>query len=351
MTSPEHVFTATAPAPSLAEPRPALAALRALMIDRGGLGLVCTEFVRITKEALPRKHLQRQVVRDPRCPLSVQVMGNAAERMAEAAEIVADAGADVVDINLGCPMPRVVRKGVGAAMLKDVAMLERVLGMMRKATRGLLSAKIRAGFDDSANVLTIAKAIEASGVDFITVHPRRRSDFYQGVADWRIIASVKRALRIPVVGNGDVWYAADALRMQQETGCDAVMIGRPALRNPFIFRQIDELRRGAAPFSPDGAQLLHTLQLTFARYGEYYGELQRSPLGPIKEILSWVGRAVNDKLSFRSQVLRQNTLPEVLSVMEQHLAPLSADALDLAANGHLGLERSGSAYEAKHGQA
>src|SRR5690606_31925677 len=111
--------------------------------------------------------------------------------------------------NLGCPAPRAVRKGVGSAMLKDIALLSRVLEVMRKSTSLPLSAKIRAGYDDASRVLDIARAVQDAGVDFLTVHPRRRVDFYQGVADWRIIGRLVRELSIPVIGNGDVWYASD----------------------------------------------------------------------------------------------------------------------------------------------
>src|SRR5690606_16526475 len=122
--------------------------LRAIVAEGGGVGVVCTEFVRVSRAPLSARGLRRHVVRHPSVPLSVQVMGNEADKMAEAASVVCEAGADIVDVNLGCPMPRVVRKGVGAAMLKDPDLLFRVLSEMRRATPKLLSAKIRAGFDD-----------------------------------------------------------------------------------------------------------------------------------------------------------------------------------------------------------
>src|SRR5262245_49118264 len=218
--------------------------LRQLMAERGGIGVVCTEFVRITSGPLSLRTLRRHIVRPPRGLLSVQVMGNHIEHMADAAAIVSDLGADVVDINLGCPAPRVVRKGVGSAMLKDPKLLFEVISAMRRSVPGVLSAKIRAGFDDASVVLTNAKTLEDAGVDYLVVHPRRRCDFYEGVADWRTIKLLKDNLQIPVVGNGDVWSAEAALRMRAQTGCDAVMIGRGALRNPWIFEQIADLTAG-----------------------------------------------------------------------------------------------------------
>ncbi len=314
--------------------------LRAVLSDVGGVGVVCTEFVRITSAPLGKKLLRKHVVRPPVGVLSVQVMGNHLEQMSEAAEMVTEAGADIVDVNLGCPAPNAVRKGVGSAMLKDPALLERVLSSMRSRTELPLSAKIRAGFDDASRVVEVAKAVEASGADFITVHPRRRSDFYSGVADWRIIGRLREELRIPVVGNGDVWYAADALRMQRETGCHAVMIGRPAIRNPWIFRQASALRAGRTPDQPTGEAVVSYLKGFAARCAENF-----SPQGVViqlKEVVRFLGRAVPDGGVFQKAAFRELTVPGLLDVVELHLAHRGAAELDLSAHGGT-LERSGSA--------
>lgn len=319
------------------------AEFREMMAVRGGLHLVCTEFVRITQHPPTLRQLQREVVKAPGVPLSVQVMGNEARHMADAAALVSDIGADVVDINLGCPMPRVVRKGVGAAMLEDPVLLGRVMSSMRRSTPGLLSAKIRAGFDDSAGVVGTARLLQDCGVDYIAVHPRRRCDFYRGVADWRIIRTLVETLDIPVVGNGDVWYAADALRMQRETGCQAVMIGRPALRNPWIFAQIQALRTGTAPPCPSGADVTAHLRHTAERYAAAFPSRKHGSLGPLKELLGYIGRAVADGGSFRRSVLRLQSVDDVLAECERVLSPLDPGQLDLDAWGSLALERSGSA--------
>lgn len=312
---------------------------RALVADRGGLGAVCTEFVRVSRAPLSVAALRREVQKVEGVPLSVQVMGNDAEKMAEAASIVARAGADVVDVNLGCPMPRIVRKGVGAAMLKDPALLYDVLSRMRDAVPGYLSAKIRAGFDDADNVISIARVVEKAGADFIAVHPRRRADFYEGVADWRIIAVLVRELRIPVVGNGDVWYAADILRMQRETGCAGVMVGRPALRNPWIFRQAAALRAGEAPEHPSGDDVFAFLLEVRDRYTHDFGKT----VGKMKELVRYLGRAVDDGRAFMSAACRLGTTDEILALAEKTLAGLPPERLDLDAHGTLGLETSGSA--------
>ncbi len=329
------------PTPTLLAPMEGIThpTLRAFMAEAGGVGIVCTEFVRITKAPLGNKLLRRHVVRPRNAALSVQVMGNELEQMAEATELVTRAGADIVDINLGCPAPNAVRKGVGSAMLKDIALLERVLSAMRARTELPLSAKIRAGFDDASRVLDVAKAVQGAGADFITVHPRRRSDFYAGVADWRIIERLRRELSIPVVGNGDVWYAADALRMQRETGCHAVMIGRPAIRNPWIFQQLRALRAGRSPVAPTGSDVVAHLREFASRCNEAFGE--RGVVTQLKELVRFIGRAVPDGGVFQRAAFRELTAEGMLEVAERHLMHLQAEGLDLGAEGgHL--ERSGT---------
>jgi tRNA-dihydrouridine synthase B len=333
----EKAWTFLAPMEGVTHP-----AFRALIARRRGVGVVCTEFVRIAATGIGERHLREQVVRAAGAALSVQVMGNHLEHMAEATSIVAAAGADVVDLNVGCPAPRVVRKGVGSAMLKDPELLRQVVSCMRDRTRGCLSAKIRAGFDDSTGAVAIARLIEAAGADFIAVHPRRRADFYQGVADWRIIGAIKSAVRIPVIGNGDVWYAADALRMRAETRCDGVMIGRGALRNPWIFAQIEALLAGRTPPCPSGDDVL-----------DHYDELAemlrashpKSALGMLKEQVRYLARSVDDGTELMRRALRATTVLEMRAVLAARWAGESADAIDLNAHGgHL--ERSGSAPSA-----
>lgn len=314
---------------------------RTIMSERGGLGIVCTEFVRISSQAVRPTNLSRAVVHQKDMPLSVQVMGNDAALMAEAAGWMAQLGADVVDINLGCPSPRVVRRGVGSAMLQDVDLLRRVLEAMREVVPGMLSAKIRAGFDRADHFLTIGRAIEETGVDYLVVHPRKRSDFYQGVADWRIVRALKQELSIPVVGNGDIWYADDAFRIREETGCDAVMLGRPALRNPWIFQQIESLARGQTPHCPRGSELVVLLRDVAARYRAVYPR-DKLVIGKLKEWTTYLSRAAPAELHMR-EVLRCQTIETLLDLFEEKVGDLDEHALDLRPDGHLGFERRGSA--------
>lgn len=319
---------------------------REMIAQKGGVGIVCTEFVRIGTNPVSERTMDKHVVKAPGVPLSVQVMGTHVETMADAAELMAQAGADVVDINLGCPSPRVVRKGAGSAMLKDPQLLYDVLCAMRERVPGLLSAKIRAGFDEADSVVQNALTVQAAGADYLVVHPRRRCDFYTGVADWRIVKTLKDALDIPVIGNGDVWYAEDVQRMRNETGCDGVMMGRPALRNPWIFSQAQALADGATPFSPNGKDVVEWMFDVHARYTEEFHDYKRGPIGKIKEILTYIGRAVRDENHFRTTVLRINDLDEIMEYIEQYIAPLTSSDLDLNAYAQNPLEMRGSALGA-----
>ena len=307
------------------------AAVREVLAGYGPIGLVCTEFVRVAGEKVSKAYLERQVERLPHVPLSVQVMGNDPELLAQAGLVVARAGADVVDLNLGCPTANAARKGVGAALLKEPERLARLLGTMRRTVPGLLSAKLRAGFDNSDDALRNARLVEDAGLDYLTVHPRRRIDHYKGSADWRIIALLRRELRIPVVGNGDAWYAKSALSMFEQTGCDAVMLGRPALRNPWIFRQISELTSGLEPYVPTGADIAAHLRRVAAALSARTPEPAYSPLGPLKEQLNYLCRAVLDSAELHRRLLRLQTVPDLLNAADEGFGSLPGCRLDLGA--------------------
>lgn len=306
------------------------AAVRSVLASYGPIGLVCTEFVRISGEQISPPYLRRQVEKAPGVPLSVQVMGNDPELMAEAGAVVAGAGADAVDLNLGCPTHKAVRKGVGAALLNQPEKLALLLSTMRRSVPGLLSAKLRAGFDTSDDALRNARLVQDAGLDYMAVHPRRRVDHYApGTADWRIIALIKRELSIPVIGNGDAWYASSALRMIEETGCDAVMLGRPAMRNPWIFRQLAELAAGKDPFRPSGADVAQHLRRLNAALSEGLRERDSNPIGRLKEQLGFLGKAIPNSPDMLRGLLRQTTIESFLDAADVALSPLSPEALDL----------------------
>jgi len=171
-------------------------------------------------------------------PLGVQIFGNDPTTMADAVRIVDDYGADLIDLNMGCPVKKVVKNGAGAALLKDPGLVSQILESVRKATRKPLTVKIRSGWNlQSINAVQIARIAEQQGIDAVFVHARTAVQGFAGSADWRIIEEIKNSVGIKVIGNGDVKSGADAWRMIKMTGCDGVMIGRGALGNPWIFNE------------------------------------------------------------------------------------------------------------------
>ena len=313
--------------------------VRDLIAGSGRPGMICAPFLRITEQRPNIPWILGQLHRTGGIPLSVQLLGRHPPHLALATEVLIDAGVDVVDLNLGCPTRQAVKKGVGAGLLSDAASISRIIAAMRAACRGRLSVKIRAV--DSAAIIGVARIIQQEGADFLTIHPRTRSQGYRGVADWDLVKRVKAHVDIPVVGNGDLWYATDALRLMRSTGVDAVMIGRPTLRNPFLFRQIDELRAGLPTFVPNGSDVLaHIRRLT----GLVEVALKHRPNGPegaLKEQIQFLLRAVPEPMrsSLSQRTMRAIGTREVLIAIE----PLGdVELLDLASDGPLRLETTPS---------
>lgn len=225
---------------------------RRLILSLGGCGLVSSEMTNaasVTPKML-RKHHQLDFLPEER-PITMQLSGNEPDLVAQAARTVEALGADIVDINCGCPSPKVTGGGHGSALLRDLPKMECLLRAVRAAVQVPITLKFRAGWDDQQlNYLDTARMAESVGVAALALHPRTRAQGYSGVADWRRVAEVKQVVGIPVIGSGDVKTAQDALDRLQESGADGVMIGRAAMANPWIFLQAAQLRRGEAPFQP-----------------------------------------------------------------------------------------------------
>ncbi|PKM56877.1 MAG: tRNA dihydrouridine synthase DusB [Firmicutes bacterium HGW-Firmicutes-3] len=219
-----------------------------------GAGLVYTEMISAKAIAYDNQKTKEMLVTSEGTEtLGIQLFGKEPEIMADSAQKIDHPGIALFDINLGCPVPKVVNNGEGSALMKNPKLIGDIVEAMVKRLSKPVTVKIRKGFDaNHVNAVLVAKIAEASGAAAITVHGRTREQYYSGHADWDIIRAVKEAVHIPVIGNGDVFNALDAKRMLEETGCDGVMVARGAQGNPWIFREINHyLKTGEIPNRPD----------------------------------------------------------------------------------------------------
>lgn len=230
-------------------------------LNPGAVGLVVSELVSIEAMARrdPRTHRRLRYLPGER-PISIQFFGADPVRMAEAGAIAESLGADVIDVNCGCPAPKVVKKGGGAQLMREPVLLAAILRALGRALTIPYTVKIRAGWDDgSRNAVEVARLAEGEGASMVAVHGRTRAQLYTGVCDWELIARVKRAVKIPVVGSGDIAGAEQAMERLRTSEVDGVMIGRASLGNPWIFREVAALRAGLPPPAVGAAERLRAV--------------------------------------------------------------------------------------------
>jgi len=281
----------------------------------GGCGLLMTEFTSsegITRST--RKALRYLYFREDEHPIAGQLFGANRQVMADAARMVEDLGYDAVDINLGCPAKKVVKCG-GSGLLRELPLLEEILRAVRAAVKIPLTIKLRAGWDEQSIVaVEVVKMAEQIGVEAAAVHPRTRLQGYAGKADWNLIAAAKQAVKIPVIGNGDIQCPEDAARMADETGCDAVMIGRAAATNPWIFSQMRQFRE-------TGQYSLPTEQDRHRLLSGYYRQILSANLpdamGKMKQFACWFAHGVGNGGELRRIVHLARTPGEVVENVER----------------------------------
>jgi nifR3 family TIM-barrel protein len=284
----------------------------------GGCGLIMTEFV--SSEGMIRQSLRSRCYLDyseEERPISAQIFGSDPDHLAEAAQQIEELGFDAVDLNLGCPAKKVVKSG-GSGLLRDLPLLERIFRKVRSAVRIPFTAKTRIGWsEDEIVAVPVARMAEDCGVEAITVHARTRLQGYSGRARWEVIGEVKQAVRIPVIGNGDVFRPEDALALQQQTGCDAVMIGRAAPSNPWIFRQLAEFFRTGSYAHPSDLDRYHLIR-------DYYRMLvaEETPgtIGKMKQFASWFTHGVRNGAVLRRQVQGACEPGEVMRRVDEFFA-------------------------------
>ncbi len=295
---------------------------RRLIKRRGGVGLSVSEFISVEGLTRHNPKAKRQMRFDAEeRPFAVQIFGGEVSRMALGAEMAEEIGADILDVNCGCPAPKVVKKGGGSGLLKDLPNLETILKEIKKSISIPLTLKIRTGYTDATiNAVEVAKMAEQCGVEHIQVHGRTRDQGYKGEANWSIIKAVKEAVSIPVSGNGDVTTIKFALEKFNETKCDGILIGRGAMQNPWIFRQINDVIEGRKPFQPSFADKQAVLLEFFELLREDMPELPA--LGKMKQLAGQFTKGLVGGAQFRQTLYHSHSPQEILDNIGIYFATL-----------------------------
>ena len=274
-----------------------------LLCKEMGAGLVCMEMVSAKAIAYQNKKTFDLMKTLPQeAPVSLQLFGSEPELMAEVAKKIEEEPFDILDINMGCPVPKVVNNGEGSALMKDPKLAAEIVRAISQAIKKPVTAKIRIGFDEAhLNAVEMAKYLEDAGAAAIAVHGRTREQYYSGKANWEMIARVKEALSVPVIGNGDVTCPEDAERLQKETDCDGIMIARAAEGNPWIFRDMVEYEEKGSYQAKVSQQEIGSMILRHARLQiEYKGE--KIAMREMRKHAGWYTAGCRNSSRFRGQL-------------------------------------------------
>ncbi|MDH3529708.1 MAG: tRNA dihydrouridine synthase DusB [Acidobacteriota bacterium] len=301
---------------------------RRLIKKRGGVGMTVSEFISVegmTRNSPQSKRMMRFLEEER--PFAVQIFGANTKRMAMAAEMAEGIGADILDVNCGCPAPKVVKKGGGSGLLNNLPLLEEILKEIKKAITIPLTLKIRSGYSDSdINSVEVAKLAEQCGVEHLALHGRTREQRYAGLADWDLVRQVKEAVSIPVSGNGDVTSVETALARFKETDCDGILIGRGAMQNPWLFRQIQDALEGREPYVPT----LDDKQEVLLEFFEYLSEdmPELAALGKMKQLAGQFTKGLRGGAKFRQTLFHSQSAEEILENIGNYFETLSSEGAD-----------------------
>lgn len=289
-----------------------------LLCKEQGAGLICMEMVSAKAIYYNNKNTEALMeIREEERPVSLQLFGSDADIMAEMAKRIEERPFDILDINMGCPVPKVVNNGEGSALMKNPELVYEIVRKVAGSIKKPVTVKIRKGFDAlHCNAVEIAKIAEAAGAAAVAVHGRTREQYYTGKADWDCIRAVKEAVRIPVIGNGDVVDAVSAKELLDKTGCDGVMIGRGAQGNPWIFREVTAfLEAGFIPSRPTPDEVRQTVErhaaLQLAVNGEYTGVRE------MRKHLAWYTAGYPHSARFRQEINSMETMADLLKSLDR----------------------------------
>lgn len=283
-----------------------------LLCHEQGAGLVCMEMVSAKAIAYRNRNTEKLMQIEPgERPVSLQLFGSEPELMAEIARQIEERPFDILDINMGCPVPKIVGNGEGSALMRDPKRVEQIISQIARATRKPVTVKIRKGFDDAhVNAVEIARIAEGCGAAAVAVHGRTREQYYSGTADWEIIRQVKEAVSIPVIGNGDVDSPGKAKALLEETGCDGVMIGRAARGNPWIFHQVRAFLETGAQEEKPSTEEVRSMMLRHARMQvEYKGDY--TGIREMRKHISWYTAGLPHSARLRARINSVESLTEL----------------------------------------
>ena len=291
-----------------------------LLCKEQGAGLLCMEMVSAKAIQYNNKNTKALLEIHPEeLPVSLQLFGSDPDVISEIAKRIEELPFSILDINMGCPVPKIVKNGEGSALMKNPKLVYEIVRKTARAIQKPVAVKIRKGFDDTCiNAVEIAKIIEDAGGKAVAVHGRTREQYYSGKADWDIIRQVKEAVSIPVIGNGDVVSGESAIAIQKETGCDGVMIGRGAQGNPWIFSELLEYERtGKMPLRPSveaiKKMMIRHAQLQMQYKGEYLG------IREMRKHVSWYTSGLPNSAKLRDEINRVESYEELEQLLEERL--------------------------------